>query len=104
MNEQNTTDSTNEKNTPSLESENERASAATKLTIGLAAVAVIVVVGVVVSLVMVFRGDDAEPLVSLEPTTGALPPLRSRTDSSNRNPSSTKPTASSTYRSNPPTG
>ncbi|OOL33430.1 hypothetical protein [Rhodococcus zopfii] len=70
MNEQNTTDSTNEKNTPSLESENERASAATKLTIGLAAVAVIVVVGVVVSLVMVFRGDDAEPLVSLEPTTG----------------------------------
>ncbi|WP_226949868.1 hypothetical protein [Rhodococcus rhodochrous] len=33
--------------------------------------AVIVVVGVVVSLVMVFRGEDAEPLVSLDPTTGS---------------------------------
>ncbi|KXF84364.1 hypothetical protein D092_20810 [Rhodococcus ruber Chol-4] len=71
MTEQNTTDSTNEKNTPSFEAENERASSATKLTIGLAAVAVIVVVGVVVSLVMVFRGEDAEPLVSLDPTTGS---------------------------------
>ncbi|WP_277371936.1 hypothetical protein [Rhodococcus rhodochrous] len=69
MTEQNTTDSTNEKNTGSLEAENERASSATKLTIGLAAVALIVVVGVVVSLVMVFRGDDADPLVSLDPTT-----------------------------------
>ncbi|MCW3471833.1 hypothetical protein OMK68_19710 [Rhodococcus pyridinivorans] len=71
MTEQNTTDSTNEKNTPSFEAENERASSATKLTIGLAAVAIIVVVGVVVSLVMVFRGEDAEPLVSLDPTTGS---------------------------------
>ncbi|QQM55690.1 hypothetical protein [Rhodococcus pyridinivorans] len=70
MTEQNTTDSTHEKNTPSFDAENERASSATKLTIGLAAVAIIVVVGVVVSLVMVFRGDDAEPLVSLDPTTG----------------------------------
>lgn len=69
MTEQNTTDSTNEKKTPTLDAENERASSATKLTIGLAAVALIVVVGVVVSLVMVFRGDDADPLVSLDPTT-----------------------------------
>ena len=71
MTEQNTTDSTHEKNTPSFDAENERASSATKLTIGLAAVAIIVVVGVVVSLVMVFRGEDAEPLVSLDPTTGS---------------------------------
>ncbi|BDB63489.1 MULTISPECIES: hypothetical protein [Rhodococcus] len=71
MTEQNITDSTHEKNTPSFDAENERASSATKLTIGLAAVALIVVVGVVVSLVMVFRGDDAEPLVSLDPTTGS---------------------------------
>ena len=71
MTEQNTPDSTHEKNTPSLDAENERASSATKLTIGLAAVALIVVVGVVVSLVMVFRGEDAEPLVSLDPTTGS---------------------------------
>ncbi|MGX4711827.1 hypothetical protein [Rhodococcus ruber] len=71
MTEQNTTDSTHEKNTPSLDAENERASSATKITVGLAAVALIVVVGVVVSLVMVFRGDDAEPLVSLDPTTGS---------------------------------
>lgn len=70
MTEHNTTDSTNEKNTPSVESENERASSATKLTIGLAAVALIVVVGVVTSLVIVFRGDDAEPLASLDPTIG----------------------------------
>ncbi|MGV9949828.1 hypothetical protein [Rhodococcus aetherivorans] len=70
MTEPHTTGRTDEKNTPSLEdAENERASAATKLTIGLAAVAVIVVVGVVVSIVMLFRGDDAEPLVTLDPTT-----------------------------------
>ncbi|WP_226949869.1 hypothetical protein [Rhodococcus rhodochrous] len=37
MTEQNTTDSTHEKHTPSLDAENERASSATKLTIGLAA-------------------------------------------------------------------
>ena len=70
MTEQNTTGQTGDTNTSSLEgAENERASAATKLTIGLAAVAVIVVVGLVLSIVMLFRGDDAEPLVSLDPTT-----------------------------------
>ncbi len=68
MTEQNTTDSTNEKNTPSLEAENERASSATKLTIGLAGVAVIIVVGLVISIVMAFRSED-EPLVSLDPST-----------------------------------
>ncbi len=71
MTEPHTTGPTGEKNTSSLEgAENEHASAATKLTIGLAAVAVIVVVGLVVSIVMLFRGDDAEPLVSLDPATG----------------------------------
>lgn len=70
MTEPHTTGPTGKTNTPSLEgAENERASAATKLTIGLAAVAVIVVVGLVVSIVMLFRGDDAEPLVSLDPAT-----------------------------------
>lgn len=70
MTEPHTTGPTGKTNTPSLEgAENERASAATKLTVGLAAVAVIVVVGLVVSIVMLFRGDDAEPLVSLDPAT-----------------------------------
>lgn len=70
MTEPRTTGPAGDTNTPSLEgAENERSSAATKLTIGLAAVAVIVVVGLVLSIVMLFRGDDAEPLVSLDPTT-----------------------------------
>jgi len=64
-----TTGPTRDTTTSSLaDAENERSSAATKLTIGVAGVIVIVVVAVVFGLVMVFRGDD-EPLVSLDPTT-----------------------------------
>ncbi|WP_342661706.1 hypothetical protein Rruber_05512 (plasmid) [Rhodococcus ruber] len=77
MTEPHTTGQTGEKNISSFEgAENERASAATKLTIGLAAVAVIVVVGVVLSIVMLFRGDDAEPLVSLDPATDSAAPAQ----------------------------
>ncbi|MBD8057080.1 hypothetical protein ICV35_25930 [Rhodococcus ruber] len=69
MTEPHTTGPTRDTTTSSLvDAENERSSAATKLTIGVAGVAVIVVVAVVFGLVMAFRGDD-EPLVSLDPTT-----------------------------------
>ncbi|MFF0284073.1 hypothetical protein ACFYSW_27575 [Rhodococcus aetherivorans] len=79
MTEPHTTGPTGDTNTPSLEgAENERASAATKVTIGLAAVAVIVVVGLVVSIVMLFRGDDAEPLVSLDPATDSAAPAQDK--------------------------
>ncbi len=69
MTEPDTTGPTGETTTSSrADTENERASAATKLTIGLAGVAVIIVVGLVISIVMAFRSDD-EPLVSLDPST-----------------------------------
>ncbi|AOD24803.1 hypothetical protein IM25_23925 (plasmid) [Rhodococcus sp. p52] len=69
MTEPDTTSPTGETTTSSrADTENARASAATKLTIGLAGVAVIIVVGLVISIVMAFRSDD-EPLVSLDPST-----------------------------------
>ncbi|MBX4171670.1 hypothetical protein K3M35_23995 [Rhodococcus sp. DMU2021] len=67
MTEQNTTGHT-ENPDNAVEAEKERSTSATKLTIGLAGLTVILVVGLVFSLVLVFRGDD-EPLVSLDPTT-----------------------------------
>ncbi|MEE2034648.1 hypothetical protein [Rhodococcus chondri] len=70
MTEQNTTGQTGDQTSAALDAENERSLSATKLTIGLAAVAVIVVVGIVLSIVMLFRGDDAEALVALDPATG----------------------------------
>lgn len=48
----------------------DRGNTAWKLTFGLAGLAVIVVAGIVFSLVLIFRGDDAEPLVSLDRNTG----------------------------------
>jgi len=67
--EPNTTGQPGDQLSTALDTENERSSSATKFTIGLAGLAVVVLVGVVLSVVMIVRGDD-EPLVSLDPTTG----------------------------------
>lgn len=67
MTEQNSTPVADEKNQSAAHGD--RANTAWKLTFGLAGLAVIVVAGLVFSLVLVFRGDDAEPLVPLDQST-----------------------------------
>lgn len=67
MPEQSSTPVADEKN--QFAANGERAHPARKLTFGLAGLALIVVAGLVFSLVLVFRGDDAEPLVPLDQST-----------------------------------
>lgn len=66
MTEHNTTPASTDWTDSSAGKEKNTSSAAWKLSAGLAGLALLVIGGMILSLVLIFRGDDAEPLVSLD--------------------------------------